>query len=529
MIRTLSTFSLLLAIAGMTLLTVGCGEEPDLPTSIVISPEDFGADDTSFVRVTPDWSNANGYDWTNPNEIHVARDGYIYIADETDGGRVVRIGLDGSPIETDLFAEISDTSGRFPIGLGQDSKLNLYMVNGSNVVYARNTLLTDIGVREVITRFTVIDLETGEEYPVTDETPIYQQIDDLVDAGIDSITIDYETVQTSDDPALIAELTAPHVFIADTSGEQVSRFSDVDGGTRGEGFVYVADQGNDRIARFLTRQARILVLNDGNVTYQFVGTYAGDAIQAGQGQSSTNNPTSVVMTGSGLNRKMYFSQVDGNFLVQRMRSTGETWQFDIPATASGPPVIELDYFGAPVAIAAGETDDVGLGLFYVADSLQNRVTAFYPSGATFRHVGVERELIDLEPGQDLASALTSLGLDFYPDLNHDLIDFVAADEVGVFVDTTETLGEAMADAGYEFSAELNPDLSPDMTVVDPMTVDVLIPVEKTVEVYFPTLSQPRGVATREGVVFIADSGNDQIVRFRRTDTNEYIPNDPNFP
>ncbi|MBS1262614.1 MAG: hypothetical protein MAG453_01970 [Calditrichaeota bacterium] len=513
--------------AAFLLILPGCGDEPDLPTSVTIDPGDFGANDTTFVRVRPDWT-ASRYGWVNPGELHIAYDGFFYVADERDGGRVVRLKLDGSIARADLFVPVVDTSGRAPVGLGQDSKLNLFMVDGSNLVFARNTLADQIGIAGVVQSFDVIDLATGDRHAIDNSAPLYAQIDSLAEQGIDSVRTDYGSIVTTTAPDTIAAFSREYVFYADASGERASRFSDVDGGPRGEGVIYLADRGNDRIARVRVEQSRVLELADGTVSYSYTGTYLDDAVEFGQGQVSTNNPTSVATAGSGASVKLYFTQSDGNFLFQRLRFTDGAWQFDIDP-GGGTPLVELDYFGAPVAVAVGEGDEQGLGLFYVADSAQNRVTAYYASGATFRQVAVTRELIDLEPGQSIERALREQNFDWRPELNHPLIGYQSAEDVEIQVEPGETLLDAVARAGYEFDETLNADLDPNATYDETTTVTVSVPVATTVEVNFPTLDRPRGVATKAGVVYIADSGHNRIVRYQRSDSDAYIPEDPNFP
>jgi hypothetical protein len=521
----IAAFIMVMAIVGL----YGCANPPDLPTSLASDADDFGPSDTSFVRISPNWDASAGYDWENPGEIHIARDGYMYVADEKDGGRVVRLKLDGSPVEDDFFANLIDASGRPPLGLGQDSKLNLFMVDGSNLVYARNSLFDTKPVAEVIVSFDIIDLRTEDIYTIDNSAPIFQQIDDLYHQGIDSIWVDYNSSVSTTDPDTLAFFMEEYVFLADTSGEHASVFTDVDGGPAGEETIYVTDQGNDRIAQFGVFPARILVLDSGEVTYAYAAIHLADVVQFGSGQVSTNNPTSVVTTGGSVSTRLYFTQVKGNFLAQRLRPSGSTWQFDIAAAANGPDIVNLNYFGAPVAIAVGESDQLGLGLFYIADSTQNRVTSFYPGGATFRHVAAESQLIDLEAGQFIEDALADLGIEWYPDLNAALDGYYSSKDTVVHIEPNQSLGDAAAAAGHVFLQELNPNLSPTTVYLDATNVTISIPEKTTVAVYSPTLDKPRGVATRDGIVYITDSGNNRIVRFSRSDSDSYIPNDPNFP
>ncbi len=521
------------------LFAAGCGEEPDLPSSVQTGIDDFGANDTSFVRVNPDWSSATGYDWQSPGDILAAYDGFLYVVDELDGGRVVQTKRGGQVTRPDLFREAIERDGQ-PLGVGMDTKLNLFMVNGSDRIHVWNHAVEKIGVAEVVQSFTLVDDSTGQEYPINNEAPFWQQ---FLDYGISETAFEMrvEEMVTTTEPDSLQEMSREYLFYQDTrvdSLEEIDRpasFTAVDGGARYGGYIVAADEANDYFINVAVLPTRMLILRDGATAYRYEGVYTGDVIGPGQGQVSTNEPAAVVSTGSLNNRKLYFTQLAGNFRVQRLKLSGGNWNFDFQPTASGEPdVIQLGYFQSPTDIAVAESDERGLGLFYVADSSQNRVAAFYPSGFRFREVAAEEELVDLAAGQVLANALDDPArqenrrqLD--PALNPGLVDHVAAEEEQLRLETGESLGAALEGEGLGWFPELNEDLSLDWTAPSDTTITVMVGVEETVEVLWPMLNSPRGVATWDGVVYICDTGNDRIVRFKRSDSDSYIPNNPDLP
>ena len=89
---------MIILVAGMLWLA-GCGEEPELPANVNTSGI-TGSNDTSYVRIGPDWDHAHGYDWTHPEDIHVGRDGLLYVVDyregQNDSGRVVQMTRSGN-------------------------------------------------------------------------------------------------------------------------------------------------------------------------------------------------------------------------------------------------------------------------------------------------------------------------------------------------------------------------------------------------------------------------------------------------
>jgi|GEM_PF-4690048 len=521
---------LVLAIfLGFAGLIAGCGEQPDLPTTVNSNPDDFGANDTTFVRVGPDWDAAHGYDWSNPEDIQIGRDGVIYVIDHNtvgshSNGRVVQMEADGSILRRNLFVDITDTSSS-PMGIGQDSKLNLFMVNGTNTVYYWNQYQDLIGIEEVQTEALLYDTLTQQDTTIQLDRPLYE-----IPEFQDERYVIMDIFGTSD-PDTIASVSGEQVFYVDDYEDEnilfVAQFTDVDGGPDFSGRVYLTDEEDDRIIILQVLPNRLIQLNNGEYTFTYTGVFETRAIGSGQGQGSTNQPTSIVSSGSGSGTTLYFTQKAGNFLTQRIKGSGTNWFFDIVPTGGGnPEVLELEYFGSPMAIALGEDDSRGLGLFYVADSLQNRLIAFHPSGFRFRDVAADKVYMDLEGGERLVDVIADEGLVFNEDMNPGLADFIAARVFEVSVDSAQSLSAVLAGLELEFDAELNPDIPADTVAADDSMFELFFAADSTVEVLFPILDGPKGVATREGVVYVADSGNNRILRFLRSDSNTYLPEDP---
>ncbi|MCB2199183.1 hypothetical protein KQI63_07235 [bacterium] len=525
------------ALMGAMLLA-GCGDQPDLPTSINTQPEDFGANDTSFVRVTPDWDFNYGHDWIQPTDLLVGYDGRLFVVDSASvgthtNGRVTQLTRSGSVMHNDLFAGVADTSFA-PQGIGQDSRMNLYMVNGTNSVYVWNQYINDIGVAAILSSFTLRNAETGDSLVIDNTQPLYQQVPDGWNSlGDPAWQLDEQTLVSIIDADSTAKYEEEYRFFTDTSSANIhASFTDVDGGPSRSGTVYVTDRGSssggDRIFTLTVLPSRVLILNDGSVNYVYHGDYVQQVVGAGTGQASTNDPTSVVTSGAGSATAVYFAQTSGSFRVQRVkRDVSGNWLSDIGGGSGGEPtVMQLGYFNRPAAIAVGESDSRGLGLFYVADSDKNKVTAFHPNGWEFRQVSVDEELIDLVGGEVLDDVLADRGETLDVDLNPSLVDFVAARTQGIALDSSEVLSDVLAGMELEFDGTLNDPVLENYIAQSDTLIHLLFAADTTVSVYYPILNAPRGVATLEGVVYIADTGNDRILRFRRTDSDSYIPSDP---
>ncbi len=477
--RKLRSHVLWLLLLSLAFLFAACGEHPDLPTVAESNPGDFGANDTLFVRVGPDWDNTR-YTWDSPEDLQMGRDGMIYVLDHAPvsgytNGRVVQMLRDGTILNDDLFAETADTTNT-PLGIGQDSKLNLYMVNGTNAIYAWNQFNDLNGVAGVVQSFRMRNLETGVEVTVDNSKPYYEFELELSGGNYEVIQ---ESIVITEDPDSIAHFSNAYVFYADTTRSN-SQFTDVDANVDESGLVYVTDRQTDRIITIAVHINRILLLEGGIVSYSYYGEYQEQVLSFGQGQGSTNNPTCIASEGLGSQHAIYFTQVSGNFLVQKVKGIGTNWFFDITTSSSEEPeVLQLGYFGAPQAIAIAERDERGLGLFFVADSAQHRVSAFHPNGFLFREVATEKMYFDLAAGDSLSALLDNQG----------------------------------------YLDDINPAINPDLDL------SFIAEGDTSIAVQFSLLNGPKGVATWNGVVYVADSGNDRILRFQRSDTDSYLPDE----
>ena len=133
----------------LILFIIGCGEKMPLP-SVLNSPDSFGANDTSYIHLTPDWTTSTiGYFATNPMrpvDITIGDDGYLFVADENND-RVITLTKSGELATHQGLYNISPIEK--PIGLDINSKLNLLVVNGTNTIYVWNQFINISGVSAV--------------------------------------------------------------------------------------------------------------------------------------------------------------------------------------------------------------------------------------------------------------------------------------------------------------------------------------------------------------------------------------------
>ena len=299
---------------------------------------------------------------------------------------------------------------------------------------------------------------------------------------------------------------------------------DVAAGAANSNLIYYEDEQDDRIVETYVMPDRLIILKNGIAFYTYVGLYNEVAAGSGQGLGSVNSPTSLVTQGGGSSTSIFFAQTAGNFKVQKITGSGANWYYDLSVTEGGEPdLMKLNYFNKPMSVAVGERDARGLGLIYVADQVQNRVTAFLPSGFKFREVAVQDELVDLTAGQSLDDVLSLRGETLDDVLNPDLVGFISARMTTVSLDSAQSLASVLLNLGIRYSDLLDPPVLQSYIAGSDTSLDLSVAIDSTVKVLWPILSEPAGVATANGVVYISDTGNNRLLRFIRTDATSYLP------
>ncbi|MBD3167411.1 hypothetical protein GF324_12490, partial [bacterium] len=320
--------------AATLLLLYGCGEHMDIPESLTGSEADFGANDTTFVRVSPDWAGAP-FNFRQPTDIQIGRDKSIFVLDYSDvvghtNGRVSRIALDGEVFEDDLFADAMDTVSSPALGIGQDSKLNVFLVNGTEKVFAWNQYNQQHSPILLAQTITLRGTQDGSLYVIDNTQKIWEALEEQ---GLTGSPFVIEDLQGTDDPDSIAAHMGTYVFYSDTT-RAGSQLTDVDSNVDQSETVYVSDRNTDRVFSLATVPCRMLIFSDSTFGYTYEGIYQDLIVAFGQGQGSTNNPTSLTTEGLGGRTGLFFTQVSGNFLVQRMSGSGDQFVFDFGSATS---------------------------------------------------------------------------------------------------------------------------------------------------------------------------------------------------
>ena len=172
-----------LFILCLLIILSNCGRKIKLPTN---PPEKgVGALDTTYVPVSPIWTEAGGIHFNHPQDVHVGFDGYIYIAD-TDNDRIVKLDQVGNFI--DQYEGI-----KRPTSVSQDRLFRLLATSG-NTIYKKGTQDEDF-----LSIYTAPDIYDTSYFVIIDTVP--------TDTGIFIDSVDTFRIDTT---ATIYEGIAPN-------------------------------------------------------------------------------------------------------------------------------------------------------------------------------------------------------------------------------------------------------------------------------------------------------------------------------
>jgi hypothetical protein len=312
----------------------GCGEKIPLP-SVMNSPESFGANDTSYIHLEPDWTAPSmGYFPQNrmkPVDITIGDDGYIFIADQNND-RIITVTKSGELATHQKLDRIFPVDN--PIGIDINSKLNLLIVNGTNKIYVWNQFLNISGIRAVAFDTT----ESGE-------------------------------FNFSSNATLIDSVLSIYPFYIDE--DENASFQGVAFGPVEENTVFVTDKTNNRILQLVIYISGVVDVG----AYYFPlysGYYIGNVAEYGSGAGTVDNPRGITCDKAG---NIYFTQLGGNFLVQKLTQIGNN--YSAAYTLYEDPIMDLNRFLGPQDLALGGDDAI-----FVLDAADDgKVSKFFNKGS----------------------------------------------------------------------------------------------------------------------------------------------------
>jgi hypothetical protein len=368
----------------LVFVMAACGVKVDLPTETTSFDPIFGAGDTSYIRISPDWDASNGYMFASPWDIIVGADGYIFVADH-DQPTIHVLSPTGEEVITDDFgnhfealSDLTDETGAsiIPQAIHQDYRLNLFIADSSNRLMVWNQYLNNVGVHSMATRVR-LQSPAGDLLWVAgfDSISTLQEQDWSIDSiGWSNENLDYwlaprafwdagdslEAIRVARnfiDPANI------HITGVSTSGDQ----------------CFVADANSNSIMEIDYVPVALLLTDAGDQVLVYGGSIAGRAVSAGTGNGTVNDPRGMI---HGKDGALYYTQWGENFSVHKVGgSSGFEYGED--------DIMEIERYD----MASDVSLDV-LGNIYVADTGHDRIQQFNPSGRFTYNIGMNRVLVD---------------------------------------------------------------------------------------------------------------------------------------
>ncbi len=367
----------------LTLLFSTCGVKLDLPTATNENPV-FGAGDTSYIRVSPDWNTENGYHFEQPWDILVGADGYLFIADHTQPAIHV-ISAAGPEITIDAYGndfsaltDLSDPDNNpvYPMAIAQDTRLNLFIADSTNRLLIWNQYLNNVGVDSMAVSVQLQAPDGALLWVANYDSINTLQADDW---SINDIKWSAENLE---------QWLAPRLFWdASDSLEaiQVDRyFIDPDSvrvtGVSASGDqCFVADAHANAILGLSYVPQALLMTGNGDQILVYRGTMTERTVSTGTGNGTVNAPKGLA---HGPDGGLFYTQWGENFSVHKVGgSNGFEYGED--------DIMDIERYDRASDVAL----DV-IGNIYVADTGHDKIQQFTASGKFAFNIGISRVLID---------------------------------------------------------------------------------------------------------------------------------------
>ena len=373
-------FSVLILI----LIITACGIKVDLPTETTEFDPVFGAGDTSYIRISPDWDASNGYTFSSPWDIVIGTDGYVFVADQ-DQATIHVITASGEEVINDDFgnhfgalSNMTDEAGTgiYPYAIDQDERLNLFIADSSNRLMVWNQYLNNVGVASMATSVR-LESPSGDLLWVVgfDSINALQEQDWSIDSiGWSEENLDYWLAPRNfwDAGDSLEAIQVARYFI-DPVNIHVTGVS-----SRGDQ-CFVADANSNAILELQYSPMALLLTGEGDQILVYEGKIAGRAVSPGTGNGTVNDPRGMT---HGKDGALFYSQWGENFSVHKVGgSTGFEYGED--------DIMEIERYDR----ASDVSLDV-LGNIYVADTGHDRIQQFNSSGRFTFNIGMNRVLVD---------------------------------------------------------------------------------------------------------------------------------------
>ena len=365
-----------------------CVERFEIPKIINSeSSELFGAGDTTYLQLKPIWDETYGLE--DPSEISIAPDGRIFVSDRM-GNSIHVFNQDGSRAQGfeplgNLINQNSESL--YPIDVDIDGKMNVFFIDGSEIIYVWNQYWNEVGISKVSSSILFNHVETDVDTMVDFDSDVWYSMLNSDDWQIKEINF-------MNDQNLIQELLDPHVFYDGKEDINLfndafyqpdsSRFKGITSNSNQDNIFVVDDFGGlnnqHRIIQIDFKRRLLIELNSNDTVWVYKGEFGSSIKGFGTGSGTVNKPSSLDIDYQG---NLYYTQKGEFFPVHMIipNYSGDFATFNSGFEPGVNDIMDASQYGEVVDISVDNDKNV-----YIVDVEQKEVTIFNSKGNFFKNI-----------------------------------------------------------------------------------------------------------------------------------------------
>ena len=365
-----------------------CVERFEIPKIINSENSDlFGAGDTTYLQLKPVWDETYGLE--GPSEISVAPDGRIFVSDSLANSIYV-FNQDGSRAQGfELLANLTNHNDEslYPIDVDIDGKMNVFFIDGSEIIYVWNQYWNEVGISKVSSSILFNHVETDVDTMVDFDSDVWYSM-------LNSDDWQIKEVYFMNDQNLIQDLLKPHVFYDGKENINLfndafyqpdsSRFKGITSNSNQDNIFVVDDFGGlnnqHRIIQIDFKRRLLIELNSNDTVWVYKGEFGSSIKGFGTGSGTVNKPSSLDIDYQG---NLYYTQKGEFFPVHMIipNYSGDFATFNSGFEPGVNDIMDASQYGEVVDISVDNDKNV-----YIVDVEQKEVTIFNSKGNFFKNI-----------------------------------------------------------------------------------------------------------------------------------------------
>ena len=365
-----------------------CVERFEIPKIINSeSSELFGAGDTTYLQLKPIWDETYGLE--DPSEISIAPDGRIFVSDRM-GNSIHVFNQDGSRAEGfEFLGNLTNQNGEslYPIDVDIDGKMNIFFIDGSEMIYVWNQYWNEVGISKVSSSILFSHVETDVDTMVDFDSDVWYSMLNSDDWQIKEINF-------INDQNLIQDLLKPHVFYDGKEDINLfndafyqpdsSRFKGITSNSNQDNIFVVDDFGGfnnqHRIIQIDFKRGLLIELNSNDTVWVYKGEFGSSIKGFGTGSGTVNEPSSLDIDYQG---NLYYTQKGEFFPVHMIipNYSGDFATFNSGFEPGVNDIMDASQYGEVVDISVDNDKNV-----YIVDVEQKEVIIFNSKGNFFKNI-----------------------------------------------------------------------------------------------------------------------------------------------